>query len=338
MINYAVFTLGANPILIGGRVIHLEGSGLQLQNNGGDTLDISGNGTFTFATPILTGDTYNVTVQTDPSNPDQECTVARGSGIATTEDVTDVIVSCVPFEPLPVVRVFVTSEGFDGNLGGLAGGDAKCQAAADAAQLGGGPWTAWLSDDLGNAIDRIPDGRYQLLDDSVIALGKADLTTQKATGDYLRNQIFINENGEEVFADVWTGTDDDGALSGVGSCDGDPTLGSGWTVNTESTVGRAGTTDSTNSGWTGGLGLLCNTLNRLYCFGTPVPADPCACDLNSDGTCDWLDLLEFFSDWGRTDCNEPEVEPCECDLNTDGVCDDQDFSIFEEDWGRTDCQ
>jgi hypothetical protein len=44
----------------------------------------------------------------------------------------------------PVKRVFVTSTGYPGNLGGLAGADAKCQERATAAGLGG-TFKAWLS-------------------------------------------------------------------------------------------------------------------------------------------------------------------------------------------------
>ena len=41
-----------NTFTIGGTVSGLAGSGLMLRNNGGDDLAISGNGGFTFATPI----------------------------------------------------------------------------------------------------------------------------------------------------------------------------------------------------------------------------------------------------------------------------------------------
>ena len=41
--------------------------------------------------------------------------------------------------------IFVTSERWDGNLGGIAGGDTKCQTAADNSKLGG-TWKAILSD------------------------------------------------------------------------------------------------------------------------------------------------------------------------------------------------
>ena len=51
-------------------------TGLVLQN-GTEHLPITGNGTFTFATPVPTGTTYSVTVSTQPTNPTQTCTVAQ---------------------------------------------------------------------------------------------------------------------------------------------------------------------------------------------------------------------------------------------------------------------
>lgn len=82
---------------IGGSVTGLQGTGLKLQNNGGDTLTITGTGTvpFTFKTPV-TGptDAYAVTVLNQPVGPLQICTVANGSGTATA-NVTNVAVSCV---------------------------------------------------------------------------------------------------------------------------------------------------------------------------------------------------------------------------------------------------
>jgi len=62
----------------------------------------------------------------------------------------------------------------------------------------------------------------------------------------------------------------------------------------------------------------------------------CECDLNQDTRCDMQDWLFFGEDWGRTDCNDPEVD-CECDLNHDGSCDMLDWLRFGEDWGMTDC-
>jgi 6-phosphogluconolactonase (cycloisomerase 2 family) len=76
---------------IGGSVSGLTGSGLMLQDNGGDNLSVTQNGAFTFATKINSGAAYAVTVMTQPSG--QTCTVAGGSGTASA-NVTTVAVSC----------------------------------------------------------------------------------------------------------------------------------------------------------------------------------------------------------------------------------------------------
>ena len=76
---------------IGGTVSGLSGTGLVLQDNGGDNLSVTGNGAFTFATKVDSGGAYAVTVSTQPSG--QTCTVANGSGTAS-GNVTNVAVSC----------------------------------------------------------------------------------------------------------------------------------------------------------------------------------------------------------------------------------------------------
>jgi hypothetical protein len=80
---------------IGGTVSGLTGPGLVLENNGGDNLAISGNGSFSFSTAVTAGSTYNVTILTQPSNPAQMCTVANSGGTANA-NVTSVQVSCAP--------------------------------------------------------------------------------------------------------------------------------------------------------------------------------------------------------------------------------------------------
>jgi len=81
---------------IGGTITGLAGSGLVLQDNGGDALTVTGTGTvpFTFKTALNLGASYNVTVQTQPTNPTQTCTVTNGSGMANTGNVTNVAISC----------------------------------------------------------------------------------------------------------------------------------------------------------------------------------------------------------------------------------------------------
>ena len=79
---------------IGGTISSLSGSGLVLQDNGGNNLAVASGATaFTFSTPISSGGAYSVTVLTQPSSPAQTCTVTNGSGTATA-NVTNVQVAC----------------------------------------------------------------------------------------------------------------------------------------------------------------------------------------------------------------------------------------------------
>ena len=69
-----------NTYSVGGTVTGLTGTGLVLRDNGGDDRSISADGSFTFATPVASGATYNVTVATQPSSPAQSCVVSNGMG------------------------------------------------------------------------------------------------------------------------------------------------------------------------------------------------------------------------------------------------------------------
>jgi hypothetical protein len=63
---------------ISGAVTGLVGTGLVLQDNGGNNLPVNGNGSFLFSTVFAIGSAYNVTVLTQPSNPTQSCAVQNG--------------------------------------------------------------------------------------------------------------------------------------------------------------------------------------------------------------------------------------------------------------------
>src|SRR5579859_4906205 len=75
---------------IGGTLSGLSGT-VVLQNNGGDNLSLTANGTFTFTTSVSSGGAYKVTVLTQPTG--QACAVTAGSGTATA-NVTSVQVAC----------------------------------------------------------------------------------------------------------------------------------------------------------------------------------------------------------------------------------------------------
>jgi hypothetical protein len=84
-----------NSYTIGGTVTGLAGTGLVLQNNGGNNLTVATNGSFTFSTPIADGASYNVTVLTQPSSPHQLCSLANAAGTVAGANVTNVSVNCV---------------------------------------------------------------------------------------------------------------------------------------------------------------------------------------------------------------------------------------------------
>lgn len=81
------------PHTIGGVVTGLTGTGLRL-NDGVEDLPVTGNGAFAFPTALATGSTYTVTVVTQPSGPNQTCTVTGGSGTVAASDINDIAIAC----------------------------------------------------------------------------------------------------------------------------------------------------------------------------------------------------------------------------------------------------
>lgn len=84
-----------NTYTIAGPVAGLRGSGLVLQDNGGDDLTVAANATsFTFATKIASGASYAVTVKTQPTVPTQTCAVTAATGTVVNANIADVVVTC----------------------------------------------------------------------------------------------------------------------------------------------------------------------------------------------------------------------------------------------------
>lgn len=83
-----------NDFTIRGTVSGLAGSGLVLQNNGGDDVGVQSDGGFAFATQIPSGAAYNVTVKTQPASPAQACSVQNGAGVVEDRDVETIVITC----------------------------------------------------------------------------------------------------------------------------------------------------------------------------------------------------------------------------------------------------
>jgi len=159
-------------------------------------------------------------------------------------------------------RVFVTSQTYTGNLGGLAGADAKCQTLADAAGLRG-TFKAWLSDGTTSAASRFTHRElpYALVDDTIVAYGWDDLTDGS-----LLHPINLDENGNLVEETVWTNTTESGGIWGpVNHC-------INWTSEAPGEFGGIGTGVATDEKWTVYIYTFDGTLDEGWpCWDTDNP-------------------------------------------------------------------
>ncbi|MCB1193116.1 MAG: chitobiase/beta-hexosaminidase C-terminal domain-containing protein [Leptospiraceae bacterium] len=108
LFGFANSSASTTEYKIGGIVSGLQGQGLVLQNNGGDDLAVSSDGSFTFSTLQAPASTYNVTIATQPTNPTQTCTISNESGTVVDSDITSIAISCITNE----YSIFVNVTGF----------------------------------------------------------------------------------------------------------------------------------------------------------------------------------------------------------------------------------
>lgn len=94
-VKNVLITCATEGFTIGGTVNGLSGGGLVLQDNGGSNLPITSDGAFTFTNTVGSGSTYAVTILTQPSNPNQSCSVSNGKGTVGSSNVLSVVVNCV---------------------------------------------------------------------------------------------------------------------------------------------------------------------------------------------------------------------------------------------------
>jgi sugar lactone lactonase YvrE len=93
IVTGVVITCAVNTYTVGGTISGLGTNPVVLQNNSGDNLSVSSNGSFSFVTPVADGGTYSVSVFTQPS--DRSCTVtSNGSGTIASSNISNVTVTC----------------------------------------------------------------------------------------------------------------------------------------------------------------------------------------------------------------------------------------------------
>ncbi|MGH6691927.1 MAG: choice-of-anchor Q domain-containing protein [Gammaproteobacteria bacterium] len=164
--------------------------------------------------------------------------------------------------------VFVTSTTHTGNLGGLAGGDAICQARAESpvSMAAPGTYKAWLSTSAASAASRLTHATvpYKLVDGTTIADDWDDLTDGT-----LDAPINVTEAGAAVPAGArtWTGTNAAGDFNGPDCVAWSDETPPNPPPDPSETAGTAGSTAALNSQWTFDVIFLgCNPLPHLYCL------------------------------------------------------------------------
>ena len=162
------------------------------------------------------------------------------------------------------MRLFVTSETYEGNLGGASGADEKCQALADNAGLDG-TFKAWLSQSASSSPaqsweQHIPFQPYYLVDETTKIADDWNHLTNALTNE-LHHVINKNENGQTITnaLRVWTNTNWDGNRVSSDNCEGWTRSGNGW----KSKYGRI---DKNNDNWSWAGEMPCNWSARLYCI------------------------------------------------------------------------
>jgi hypothetical protein len=159
-------------------------------------------------------------------------------------------------------RVFISSVGSTGSLGGLTGADAFCQSRATAADLPGA-YMAWLSDTTGSPSTRFTKATvpYVLVNGTTVAANWTALTSGT-----LAHAIDLSETGGPPgHTQVWSHTLLDGTAGGFqpeGHCEN-------WTSSSPAPTpgGNTGLSTATTDSWTRFSNHTCSDdFRRLYCF------------------------------------------------------------------------
>jgi 6-phosphogluconolactonase len=87
-------TCTTNRYTVSGTVFGLAGSAIQLSDNGTDTLPVNNDGIFVFASPVLSGSAYTVSITAQPSDPTLHCAVTGGIGAVVASPVANVFITC----------------------------------------------------------------------------------------------------------------------------------------------------------------------------------------------------------------------------------------------------
>lgn len=251
---------------IGGSVSGLSGTGLVLQDNGGDNLAVSGNGAFTFKTSVSSGAAYAVTVMTQPSSPTQTCTVASGSGTASA-NVTSVAVTCT--------TAAATSFTIGGTVAGLSGTGLVLQ------DNGGDNLTVSANGTFTFATSVATGGAYAVTVSTQPTGPAQRCIVTGASGTAMANVTAVTVNCLTTGQFAYTANNSDGTISGYAI---NPTTGQLTSIGAAVNDGGAATAPaavslSPDGKWAfsatnAGKQIYAFAINRMTGALTPAPGSP----------------------------------------------------------------
>lgn len=174
-----------------------------------------------------------------------------------------------PWNTTQALSIFVTSTTFTGNMGGLEGARASCQALANGVPaLAGTTWYPLLSDSTWNAVSltgtSASSSPIYNMDGTIIAANRAALWNTDFND--LVNGVRYSQHGSLISDFIFTGSTSSGAKTS-GHCNN-------WT----STSGDAtvGSSDEQTSYWFSGISSPCAEPLPIFCIGnySPVSGTP----------------------------------------------------------------
>lgn len=178
---------------VGGTLTGLiSGGQVTLQDNGGDSLNLTANGPFTFATHIVDGGTYDATLQAQPAQ--QACTVSDGSGTVSGA-VTSVQVSCTTIE-----HTLYTFTGGNDGLQSFAGMimDSSGNLYGTTASGGDGHLSNQYCDGCGTVFRLAPDGSGGYTESILYNF------TNSSDGGYPEASLIMDSSGN-LYGTTWAG-------------------------------------------------------------------------------------------------------------------------------------
>src|SRR5690606_32126792 len=162
---------------VSGTISGLKGSAVLA--NAGDTVTVTGDGSFSFPTPVPEGSTYDAQVQS-LQFANQTCLVANGTGTANA-DVDDIVVTCLPHN-VPKYAYVANYNGAtlsqyaigaDGALSPVAGGSVATESEPNSVAVHPNGRFVYVTNSASNSISQFAIGA----DGALSPLSPASVTT-----------------------------------------------------------------------------------------------------------------------------------------------------------------